>query len=175
MPLVAALGLFVSTDAPLLLCWSLALLFLPRALERDGWADWLAWGGGRRRAAVEIYHGGLPALGAAADRARRPPPPLAGPPQPWVAVLLAFAILSPNPTGTGPTASPTFRHTAEITRVGTASGLAPGQLGEFIGAQWLSFGPWGILLAWALARSGGLWRNRRTGPCWSSSCPCCCW
>jgi hypothetical protein len=44
--------------------------------------------------------------------------------------------------------------------------LHPGQLGEFIGAQWLSFGPLlGVLLAWALLRSGALREHPPTAPC----------
>ena len=44
MPLVGALGLFVSTDAPLLFFWSLGMLFLLRALEHQRWRDWLGLG-----------------------------------------------------------------------------------------------------------------------------------
>jgi hypothetical protein len=84
-----------------------------------------------------------------------------------VAVLLAFAILSPNLYWNWAHDFPTFRHTAEITRVGHGErGWHPGQLGEFIGAQWLSFGPvLGILLAWALLRSGACARTPPTAPC----------
>mgnify|MGYP002137251002 FL=1 len=162
MPLVAALGLFVSTDAPLLLCWSLALLFLLRALERDGWADWLACGavigvGLLSKYTMAAFLPSALLLVVLDARHRR----WLARPQPWVAVLLAVAILSPNLYWNWTNGFPTFRHTAEITRVGHGErGWHPGQLGEFIGAQWLSFGPLaGALLAWALARSFGLWRN----------------
>lgn len=162
MPLVAALGLFVSTDAPLLLCWSLALLFLLRALERDGWADWLACGavigiGLLSKYTMAAFLPSALLLVVLDARHRR----WLARPQPWVAVLLALAILSPNLYWNWAHDFPTFRHTAEITRVGHGErGWHPGQLGEFIGAQWLSFGPLaGALLAWALARSLGLWRN----------------
>ena len=163
MPLVAALGLFVSTDAPLLLCWSLALLFLLRALEREGWADWLACGafigiGLMSKYTMAAFLPSALLLIVLDARHRR----WLAHPQPWVALLLAFAILSPNLYWNWAHDFPTFRHTAEITRVGHGErGWHPGQLGEFIGAQWLSFGPLlGVLLGWALLRSRSLWRER---------------
>jgi 4-amino-4-deoxy-L-arabinose transferase-like glycosyltransferase len=162
MPLVAALGLFVSTDAPLLLCWSLALLFMLRALEGDGWADWLACGavigiGLMSKYTMAAFLPSALLLIILDPRHRR----WLARPQPWVALLLAFAVLSPNLYWNWTHDFPTFRHTAEITRVGHGErGLHPGQLGEFLGAQWLSFGPvLGILLAWALLRSGSLART----------------
>jgi 4-amino-4-deoxy-L-arabinose transferase-like glycosyltransferase len=162
MPLVAALGLFVSTDAPLLLCWSLALLFMLRALEGDGWADWLACGavigiGLMSKYTMAAFLPSALLLIILDPRHRR----WLARPQPWVALLLAFAVLSPNLYWNWAHDFPTFRHTAEITRVGHGErGLHPGQLGEFLGAQWLSFGPvLGILLAWALLRSGSLART----------------
>ena len=96
MPLVAALGLFVSTDAPLLLCWSLALLFLLRALEREGWANWLACGaligiGLMSKYTMAAFLPSALLLIILDPRHRR----WLARPQPWVAVLLAVAILAP--------------------------------------------------------------------------------
>ena len=163
MPLVAALGLFVSTDAPLLLCWSLALLCLLRALERDGWCDWLACGaligiGLMSKYTMAAFLPSALLLIALDPRHRR----WLARPQPWVALLLAAAILSPNLYWNWAHDFPTFRHTAEITRVGGHGerGWHPGQLGEFVGAQWLSFGPLlGVLLGWALLKAVSLWRT----------------
>ena len=162
MPLVSALGLFVSTDAPLLLCWSLALLFLLRALERDGWRDWLACGAAIGVGLMSKYTMAafLPSalLLLALDPQQRR---WLARPQPWVAVLLACAILAPNLYWNWTHDFPTFRHTADITRVGHGErGWHPAQLGEFIGAQWLSLGPvLGILLIWALLKAPKLWRQ----------------
>lgn len=162
MPLVSALGLFVSTDAPLLLCWSLALLFLLRALERDGWRDWLACGAAIGVGLMSKYTMAafLPSalLLLALDPQQRR---WLARPQPWVAVLLACAILAPNLYWNWTHDFPTFRHTADITRVGHGErGWHPAQLGEFIGAQWLSLGPLlGILLIWALLKAPRLWRQ----------------
>lgn len=162
MPLVAALGLFVSTDAPLLLCWSLALLFLLRALELEGWANWLACGAVIGLGLMSKYTMAafLPSalLLILLDPLQRR---WLARPQPWVALLLALVLLSPNLYWNWAHDFPTFRHTAEITRVGHGErGLHPGQLAEFIGAQWLSFGPvLGVLLGWALFRSRSLART----------------
>ena len=163
MPLVAALGLFVSTDAPLLLCWTLALLFLLRALDKGRWGAWLACGAMIGVGLMSKYTMAafLPSalLLIALDPKKRH---WLLRPQPWLAVLLAVAILSPNLYWNWAHDFPTFRHTAEITRVGGHGerGWHPGQLGEFIGAQWLSFGPLlGVLLGIALFRSRSLWRN----------------
>lgn len=162
MPLVAALGMFVSTDAPLLLCWTLALLLLLRALDGDGWTDWLACGaviglGLMSKYTMAAFLPSALLLILVTPRYR----PWLARPQPWVALLLAAAILSPNLYWNWAHDFPTFRHTAEITRVGHGErGWHPDQLGEFIGAQWLSFGPLlGLMLAWALVRAVRLGRN----------------
>jgi hypothetical protein len=118
----------VSTDAPLLLCWSLALLFLLRALEGDGWADWLACGavigiGLMSKYTMAAFLPSALLLIILDPRHRR----WLARPQPWVALLLAFAILSPNLYWNWTHDFPTFRHTAEITRVGHGErGLASG-------------------------------------------------
>ena len=162
MPLVSALGLFVSTDAPLLLCWALALIALLKAVDAEqGWGAWLAWGAavGVGLMAKYTMAAFLPSalllmlLEPAGRRWLRRP-------QPWIALLLALAIFSPNLYWNWIHHFPTFRHTAEITEVGHR-GWHPGELGEFIGAQWLSLGPlMGILLAWALARSRRIGQDR---------------
>ncbi|WP_374487120.1 ArnT family glycosyltransferase [Zoogloea sp.] len=163
MPLVAALGLFVSTDAPLLLCWTLALLLLLRALDNGHWGAWLACGavigvGLMSKYTMAAFLPSALLLIALNPKQRH----WLLRPQPWLAVLLAVAILSPNLYWNWTHDFPTFRHTAEITRVGGHGerGWHPGQLGEFIGAQWLSFGPLlGVLLGIALFRGGRLWRD----------------
>jgi 4-amino-4-deoxy-L-arabinose transferase-like glycosyltransferase len=178
MPLVAALGLFVSTDAPLLLCWSLALLFLLRALERDGWADWLACGavigvGLLSKYTMAAFLPSALLLVVLDARHRR----WLARPQPWVAVLLALAILSPNLYWNWAHDFPTFRHTAEITRVGHGErGWHPGSWASSSApsgcpsARWPAPcwpGPW--------PAASGCGATRPTAPCSSSSCRCCCW
>jgi hypothetical protein len=60
LPIFSWLGLFVSTDALLTLCWTLALWAWLRALDTDRWRDWPA---GRRRLrprpALQVHDGRL--------------------------------------------------------------------------------------------------------------------
>jgi 4-amino-4-deoxy-L-arabinose transferase-like glycosyltransferase len=138
MPLVAALGLFVSTDAPA----AAVLVAGPTLLccgpwKSDGWADWLACGamigiGLMSKYTMAAFLPSALLLIILDPRHRR----WLARPQPWVALLLAFAVLSPNLYWNWTHDFPTFRHTAEITRVGHGErGLHPGQLGEFLGAS----------------------------------------
>ena len=137
-------------------------LALLKAVDAEqGWGAWLAWGAavGVGLMAKYTMAAFLPSalllmlLEPAGRRWLRRP-------QPWLALLLALAIFSPNLYWNWIHHFPTFRHTAEITEVGHR-GWHPGELGEFIGAQWLSLGPlMGILLAWALARSRRIGQDR---------------
>ncbi len=153
MPLVGALGLFVSTDAPLLLFWSLAMLALWNALHEDGgWPQWLLLGSWVGLGLLTKYTMAafLPSAllvmlaGAGGRRA------LASP-RPWLALLLALLIFAPNLWWNWSHDFPTFRHTAAITELdGDSTGK--GNLGEFLAGQWLSLGPllflcmlWGML------------------------------
>lgn len=169
MPLVSALGLFVSTDAPLLFFWSCALWFLLKGLDQDqrgnGWGAWLALGvvlglGLMSKYTMAAFLPSALLLLLIETRHRV----WLGRPQPWVALVIAAAILAPNLYWNWQHDFPTFRHTADITRVGQGGGRGfhPGQLGEFIGAQWASIGPVaGILLGWALVRWRRLWLEAR--------------
>jgi len=153
MPLVGALGLFVSTDAPLLLFWSLAMLALWNALHEDGaWRHWLllgAWVGvgllTKYTMAAFLPSALLVMLAGGSGRRA-----LASP-RPWLALLLALLIFAPNLWWNWHHDFPTFRHTADITELdGDSAGK--GNLGEFLAGQWLSLGPllflcmlWGML------------------------------
>ncbi|QID17866.1 glycosyltransferase family 39 protein [Nitrogeniibacter mangrovi] len=160
IPLVSALGLFVSTDAPLLLFWAIALWGLARALDSGRWSNWLvvgvAFGLGMMTKYTMAAFAGSAFLAMLADpRGRR----ALGSARPWIAFALGVALFIPNVWWNVEHAFPTFRHTAEITRLESRS-WAPGEFGEFIGAQWLSFGPllaFGLL--WVLARTPRLWRQ----------------
>lgn len=161
MPLVGALGLFVSTDAPLLFFWSLGMLFLLRALERDRWPDWLGLGlsvglGLQSKYTMAAFLPSallvmlmLPAGRRALASAR-----------PWAALLLALAVFAPNLWWNWQHDFPTLRHTAAITHVD--DGISDSaNLGEFLTAQLASFGPLlSIGLVWALFSIGRVWKNR---------------
>ncbi|MFY0666025.1 MAG: glycosyltransferase family 39 protein [Natronospirillum sp.] len=44
MPFIGLESWFITTDAPLLLCWSLLLFFYLRAIETNHWKDWILGG-----------------------------------------------------------------------------------------------------------------------------------
>jgi 4-amino-4-deoxy-L-arabinose transferase-like glycosyltransferase len=158
LPLVSALGLFVSTDALLLFFWAAGLLALWSALEHGDWRSWLLvglWSGlGLMSKYTMAAFIGSAFLAVLADRRGRRQLLT---PKPWVALALAALILAPNLWWNWQHDFPTFRHTAHITRVASARHWSPADLGEFLGAQALSLGP---LLS--LGFLAALWGLRRT-------------
>lgn len=160
LPLVGALGLFLSTDALLLFCWATGMLALWCALESGRWRDWLLVGvltglGLMSKYTMAAFLGSA-LLAMLLQPAGRRALTTA---KPWLAVLLAMALLAPNLWWNWHNDFPTFRHTAEITRLEHRT-WNPGELAEFLGAQWLSMGP---LLALgfvaALLGLGRRWRE----------------
>jgi 4-amino-4-deoxy-L-arabinose transferase-like glycosyltransferase len=159
LPFVSALGLFVSTDAPLMFFWALAILALARATTHNSWRDWLLLGVALGLGVMSKYtmlafgaSGLLYLLLTAHGRAQLRNPRL------WGAMALAALLILPNVLWNWAHNFPTLRHTADITHV---EGLneKTGNVGEFLLAQFASLGP-GI----ALAFLGGLvlaWRERR--------------
>ncbi|MBT0963397.1 ArnT family glycosyltransferase [Denitromonas iodatirespirans] len=160
LPLVSTLGLFVSTDAPLLLFWALGIYGLVMARQTNAWRHWLlvgaAFGLGMMSKYTMIAFAGSALLVLLAEPGGRRQ--LLGA-KPWVAFALGVLIFTPNLWWNAHHDFPTFRHTAEITRL-ESRGLAPGEFVEFIGAQWLSFGPLLTLgLLWAFLRTRRLWHD----------------
>lgn len=160
VPMYAWLGLFVSTDALLTLFWSLALLAFLRARASDRWRDWLLLGtlcglGLLSKYTMAAWLGAAFLYLLVFERAR-----LASA-KPWVAALLALAILSPNIAWNVANDFPTLKHTADITvNKRTAGGLAP--LAEFWGAQWAAFGPvFGSIFLLLLVQARSTWRDQR--------------
>lgn len=156
MPLVGALGLFVSTDAPLMFFWATAMLALWRALhDGDRWRDWLLVGmavglGLMTKYTMAAFLPSALLVMLAGSEGRRA---LLGQ-RPWVALLLALTIFLPNLWWNWSHDFPTFRHTAEITQLDGED--HQGNLIEFLGAQWLSVGPLLFLfMAWALVDALG--------------------
>jgi len=159
LPFVSGLGLFVSTDAPLLFFWTLAILALVRASLLDRWRDWLLLGVALGLGIMSKYT--MLAFSASAlfyllltpqRRAQLRNPRL------WAAVALACVLVLPNVLWNWEHDFPTLRHTADITHV---EGLNEknGNLGEFLLAQFASLGP-GFALAF-LAALGMAWQQRR--------------
>ena len=155
MPLVGALGLFVSTDAPLLLFWSLAMLALWSGLYEDGgWRQWLLLGvwvglGLLTKYTMAAFLPSALLVMLASGTGRRA---LAGP-RPWVALMIALLVFAPNLWWNWSHDFPTFRHTADITQLDDNPGDRS-NLGEFLGGQWLSMGPLLFLgMLWAIVRT----------------------
>lgn len=156
LPLVSALGMFVSTDAPLLFCWALAMLLLWQALEAPSLLRWLLLGAAvgvglmsKYTMAAFVGSAFLALLALPAGRRALPTP------GPWLALGLAALILAPNLWWNATHGFPTFTHTAEITRLEHRS-WSPRELGDFVAAQWLSLGP--LLTLAFIAAVGGIRR-----------------
>lgn len=159
LPIFSWLGLFVSTDALLTLFWILALYGYLNAVERGRWRDWLILGalGGLGMMAKYTMIAWLLAaflhLAAFHRQALRSP-------RPWVAALLALAILAPNIAWNIANDFPTLKHTADIT-VNKRAGGGLSALGVFLAAQWVCFGPiLGTVFLMALASMKN-WRDEK--------------
>ncbi len=161
-PIAGLLGLAATTDAPLMLAWTLAAWALWRALHggrrRDGLAFGLALGAGLlSKYTMAVW---LPMLAGLLATARCAPDRRVGIDRVGVALALGLAALlvAPNLLWNAAAGWPTWRHTAEIT-VQAGRGTAPtdrtalASLAEWLGGQWLMAGPLWLPL-W-------LWQRRR--------------
>ncbi|MBR0566808.1 glycosyltransferase family 39 protein [Azoarcus sp. L1K30] len=164
LPITSTLGLFASTDAPLLFCWALGMLLLWRALPAGRLSQWIGIGvvcglGLMSKYTMLAFIGSAFLILLADPDGRRQ----LLRPGPWVGLLVAGAILAPNLWWNWQHDFPTIRHTAEITRVGVgARSVDVEEFGEFIGAQWLSFGPLLLpILLWAMLRLRPTWTEPR--------------
>lgn len=156
IPLVSALGMAVSTDAPLLFMWTAAMYFLVRAIDDDRMLDWLMLGLCTGLGVMAKYTMG--AFGVSAllylllDARRRR---ILMQPGLWVAIVVACLVVAPNIVWNWANHFPTIHHTEDITRV-IGNNDKHGNLGEFLGAQAGSLGP-----GFALAFLGGLYAAAR--------------
>jgi hypothetical protein len=158
-PASGLLGLVATTDAPLMLAWTLCLA-----------ATWHALQGGARATGCWLLAGLALGLGLQAKYTMA----VAGLSWLWLllarrdaatargvalASLVALLVFSPNLGWNAVHHWPTLRHTAEITEVAEAAAGAHSAwhgLGEFLGAQLLLAGPvfWIVAVAVALRRRG---------------------
>ncbi len=141
--MVGLLGLFVSTDSLLVLCWALAAWCWWRAVQsgRMGW--WLACGVALGLGLLSKYT--MAAFGAAALFSlwvHRAPQGtrLWRSSGPWLAAAVALALFAPHLVWNWQNGMPTLRHTAEITASGIRGG-GWGSVGEFWLGQLLMLGP----------------------------------
>jgi hypothetical protein len=159
-PIAGLLGLSATTDAPLLLTWTLAAWALWRALLHDRWPHWLAFGLALGAGLLSKYTMAvwLP-MAAVLLWVRRPASgrPIA-PGGPALALGLAGLMMMPNLLWNAAAGWPTWQHTAEITVQASRDADHPAlvSLAEWLGGQWLMSGPLWLPL-W-------LWQRRRVGP-----------
>lgn len=167
-PLSGILGLSATTDAPLLLCWTLATWTLWTALRSGRWWHWAGLGlilglgllskytiaAFVPAAALLVLHQALrPALcphepGAAAEATgARPRTRLL---QSLLALPVAALVCLPSLAWNAAWGWPTWRHTADITaRAVREAGVDRwASLAEYLGGQWLLVGP--IVGGWLL-------------------------
>jgi 4-amino-4-deoxy-L-arabinose transferase-like glycosyltransferase len=160
LPMFSWLGLFVSTDALLTLFWLLALYAYLKAVDRDRWQDWLLLGAVCGLGLLSKYTMAAWMLAAFAHLAAFHRERLRSF-RPWAAALLALLILSPNIAWNVLNDFPTLKHTADIT-VNKRAGGGFKALGEFLAAQWISFGPvFGSVFLVLLVTVRKTWRDDR--------------
>jgi 4-amino-4-deoxy-L-arabinose transferase-like glycosyltransferase len=160
LPGVSASAIIISTDAPLLLCWSLALLAFLRAREEGGWKLWAAVGAAVGFGLLAKYAmaywliSALLYLLAYRDE-RRHLKPFFG------AMVLALLIYAPNFAWNVAHGFASYHHTADNAAF---HGLLfhPGHLLQFLGSQFGVFGPllFAALLAMVALARGALAERR---------------
>lgn len=155
LPAVSLSSALISTDVPLLTCWSVALLLYVRWLDGGRWMDALGLGlilalGLNAKYAMGFFVGAAllhlaltPAL-----RARLASPQL------WIAIAIGLAGLAPNVLWNLANGNPTFAHTGE--NIGWGRHFDPRHVVEFVASQFGVFGP----VAFAVLLLAGLGRLR---------------
>jgi 4-amino-4-deoxy-L-arabinose transferase-like glycosyltransferase len=147
LPGVSVSAMIISTDVPLLFCWAVALHAFVRARESDGWTWWIAVGVASGLGLLSKYAmaywllSALVFLVAVRDERRHLPRFL-------VAAAMALAIYAPNFLWNLSHQFVSYRHTEANANI-TGFALHPMAFGEFVGSQFLVFGPifFGTLLA----------------------------
>jgi hypothetical protein len=131
--------MIMSTDAPLLLCWTLALLAFVRAREEEDWRWWVALGAAAGFGLLAKYAMAYWLMSALLflllyRDERRHLPRFFG------AVLLALAIYAPNFLWNLAHGFASYRHTADNAALAGPL-FHPGSFGEFFASQFGVFGP----------------------------------
>jgi 4-amino-4-deoxy-L-arabinose transferase-like glycosyltransferase len=152
IPTVGLMGLFASTDAPLIMFWALASWALWRAQVTDRMPYWFGLGVACGFGMLSKYTMAAFALTAlwalwAVGGPRRGLFRLG----PWVAIIVALVILSPNLIWNAQNGFPTLHHTAELTTDTDRSGGILKAL-EFIAGQVLMLGPLALVAGIMLRR-----------------------
>lgn len=152
-PMTGLLGMFASTDGPLLLCWTLAAWALWRAQVTNRLGLWLLCGVVCGVGMLSKY-----TMAAFAITALWALWGVHGPKRgllrlgPWVAIAAALAVLAPNILWNAEWGFPTLQHTADITTKSSRSGGPVAAL-VFLVGQIAMLGPVAVI--------AGLWLHRR--------------
>lgn len=166
LPAIGLGSLMITTDAPLLFFWALALFALVRALEQkpEQWLWWLILGGVCGLGLLSKYTMAAFALSTGLvlifhQNGRQ----WLWRPQPWIAAGVASIIYLPNAIWNARQDWISYRHTQEISQLDRARWSWEG-LGEFMLSQFVVFGPFlfGILLLLLFFRWKVLWADRHT-------------
>ncbi len=158
IPMVGLMGLFASTDAPLILCWTLASWALWRAQVTNRMSHWIWLGVACGLGAMGKY-----TMTAFALTALWTLWGVHGPKRgvlrlgPWVSVAITLLLLSPNLLWNADNGFPTLQHTVELTAQSNRSGgIVPTLV--FLAGQILMLGPISVMVAVVL------WRSRTASP-----------
>lgn len=163
MPGVSFSALVITTDPFLLLFWSLALLALVRLRGAERTLRWwlllgLCVGLGMMSKYAMLFFVASTAIALAWDPGLRAEARKAGP---WLALLVAAAIYAPNVWWNRANGFVSYAHTQDNANLG-ADLFNPGQMLEFVGAQFGVFGPiFFAVLLWIVL---GRWKSTTADP-----------
>ena len=146
MPLVSFNSLFITTDAPLLFCWALALWLFLRAQETNRWHFWLLAGivgglGLLSKYTFILFPAAFLLYALLSSQGRL----ILANPRFWFACALAIGLLLPNLWWNYNHDFISFQHTAEISQQSEREPQIS-RLLEFLGTQFIVFGPVAMLL-----------------------------
>lgn len=158
LPLIGALSLYTSTDAPLHFFWALSLRLFISALDRGGgW--WLGVGLAAGLGLLSKYTMGVLFVGLTLVFFLSPNwRQHLGRPQLWLGVLLAFGLAGINLYWNVANDFIAFQHTADNAQLDQAL-FHPDKLGEFLAAQIVAFGPINAILLIGLLGRRSVWRD----------------
>lgn len=154
LPMVSLGSWLITTDAFLILFWSLSLYILTFALESERWRDWLLLGltiglGLMSKYSMVFFGLGLAVYLAVTPERRR----WFLNPRPYAAAAIALLVLAPNILWNSAHQFVSYQHTAEISQLDKQL-INPGALLEFFGGQFAVFGPIAFVgLLWLTVRA----------------------
>lgn len=158
MPLVAGLSLFISTDAPLMLFWALAMMAFIKAVRTDQWHWWLLLGVVAGLGMLSKYTFGVLAVGMLGYLLNSGRGRLLLSLRLWVGLLLAVLLWLPNLWWLFGHDFITFAHTKHISGVAHA-GLHWVDLRDFLFSQLGIFGPVMAIIMLLGMRHRAFWRG----------------